>query len=252
MPKRPERILILAGTAEARKLAEMLLAGGFDVISSLAGVTQNPVLPPGEVRQGGFGGSAGLVDFIRRGKIDFIVDASHPFAAQISRNAGEATLAAGIPCWRLERPAWQPGKSDLWHPVPDIAAAVETIASRATALVTIGRKEIARFAARSDIHVIARMIEASADDLPPAWHIIQARPPFSIAQEVDLMQTHHVDVLVTKNAGGTGDQKLSAARQLQLPVIMITRPPKPLVPTFETPKELLAGLLSRQQDKKTS
>ena len=226
------RILILGGTSEAREIAGVLQSD-FDVITSLAGVTSSPLLPPGKIRRGGFGGAEGLADYARREKISVIIDATHPFAAQMSRHAA----SAGVPCFRFERPAWplKPG----WISVATTLAALECLPPSARAFVTIGRKEIEPFFARADISGIARMIEPPSSAVPPHWHLILARPPFTVASERQLMADHGITHLVAKNAGGGQTQaKLVAAAESNVQVLMVARPLKAPVPTFATLQQL--------------
>lgn len=242
---RAERILILGGTREARELAAILTEEGFSVITSLAGVTGNPVLPVGETRRGGFGGATGLLRYLQSERIAAVVDATHPFAAQISAHAHEACGAARLPLIRLERPAWQPVEGDRWTRVFSAAEAAGVLASGARVLLTIGRKEVAPFLLRGDITGIARMIEPPSLALPPGWALLLQRPPFTVAAERQLIRDQAISWLVTKNAGGAETEaKLIAARELGLPVIMMERPAKPEVQAFATPKGL-AGELNR-------
>ncbi len=213
------------------RLAARLVADGHRVVTSLAGVTSNPALPPGEVRKGGFGGMEGLADYLKGERIDWLIDATHPFAAQISAHAHAAAGLAGVRLARLERPAWKAGPGDNWTSVGDVAEAVQALPAGAVALATIGRKEVTAFAGRSDITIVARMIEAPAMALPRNWRVVLARPPFSVDEERALMRGEKVTVVVTKNAGGPGTAKLQAARELRLPVVMIERPAEPEVPT---------------------
>lgn len=234
-----ERILILGGTRDARQIAAALLGDGYSVITSLAGVTENPVLPPGEVRRGGFGGVAGLAAYIGAEKISLVVDATHPFAAQMSAQAHEACLLTHVPLFRFERPAWVPGEGDRWSAVKSVDAAVNLLPSGARALVTIGRKEIGPFFARRDISGIARMIEPPPGEVPVGWEVLLERPPFTAESEAALMIRHGVTHLVTKNAGGDATEaKLVAARQLHIPVVMIARPVKPEATSFATEQAL--------------
>lgn len=232
------RILILGGTGDARDLAARLVDDGHHVISSLAGVTADPMLPAGEVRIGGFGGAEGLADYAQSEAVSLMVDATHPFARQISTNCAQAATRGGIDVVRLERPAWSPQKGDRWITALDTGDAVQKITPDATAFVTIGRKEIVQFAARGDIRVVARMIEAPAPGLPDKWKIVLGRPPFSLEDEIELMRDEKVTVLVSKNAGGPARAKLDAARTLGLPVIMIERPAKTPVKVVSTLEEI--------------
>ena len=238
-----KRILILGGTGEARMLAVHLNELGFDVISSLAGRTDNPTLPDGETRIGGFGGIEGLRDYLVEEKIDRLIDATHPFAARISTNAYEATKQADIEIVRLERPPWEAEKGDIWHHVQSLEDAVTALPKNCTALVTIGRQQLGSFLDRDDVKVIARAIDAPSITVPDHWEIILARPPFTLDDEIELFRSRNIDVLVTKNAGGNETrEKLLAARKLQKPVIIIDRLPKPSVTTYSTVDELLAAL----------
>ncbi len=240
------RILVLGGTSEARQLAAVLLSKGFEVISSLAGVTENPLLPDGQVRRGGFGGVAGLVDYLEVERIDATIDATHPFAVQISAHAHAAAGVTGIPLLRLERPQWQMQVGDVWIAVPTVSAAVAALPAGARALVTIGRKEIGGFFARSDIGGVARMIEEQIPPVPPGWSVILQRPPFSIEQEVALIMHHAITHLVTKNAGGTETEaKIAAARGLALPVVMVARPLKPSTQTYTSADEVALALVAK-------
>lgn len=235
-----KRILILGGTAEARRLAERLIDAGQDVVTSLAGVTQAPQLPKGEVRRGGFGGAAGLAAYLGAGGFRAIIDAAHPFAAQISRHAASAAKACGLPIYRLERPAWVAEEGDHWIGVANIAAAVAALPAGARAFLTIGRKEVAPFLARADLSGVMRMIEAPRDVPPPQWHLILARPPFTVAAETELMTQNRITHLVSKNSGGAETRaKLIAARETKIPVVMIARPPKPEAVTVASVDEAI-------------
>lgn len=243
---RREPILILGGTGDARRLAERLVAEGSRVVTSLAGVTAEPVLPPGEVRRGGFGGVEGLAAYLRAQGIGAVIDATHPFAMQMSIHAYTACRMCHVPLYRLERPAWKRGPGDDWTEVASAGAAAQALPAAARALVTIGRKEIRPFFAQTDVEGIARMIEPPAEPAPPGWQVLLQRPPFDVPSEIKLMQSHGITHLVTKNAGGgETEAKLSAARQLAIPVIMIARPAKPeaICAADET---TLIGLLLRE------
>lgn len=242
------KLLILGGTHDARDLAAALLAAGFDPVTSLAGVTTAPILPPGRVRVGGFGGVAGLKDYLVEERISAIADAAHPFAATMSAHAAEAAAALGLPVIRLERPSWEPEPGDNWVSAASTEDAVAALPRGARALVTIGRKEIGAFFARLDIGGVARMIEAPAIEHSSRWTILRERPPFSLSAEIELIRHHAITHLVTKNAGGDETSaKLTAARETKIPVIMIARPQKPMVdcvPTVEAAVPALRRVLS--------
>ncbi len=221
-----KRLLLLGGTREARELADCLKDDWrWSVISSLAGRTREPETPAGMVRVGGFGGVAGLSDYLRKQSIDLVVDATHPFAAGISQNACDASHRLGLPYVRLSRPPWYPKAGDRWQLARDIEHAVTLIAPGCNVFLTIGRQELSTFSERTDIRIVARMIEMPAEAVPTHVDLILARPPFSIAEETALIRDRQIEVLVTKNAGGESvEAKLIAARDLGIPVIMIERP----------------------------
>ena len=154
-----KRVLILGGTSDAITLAKELSKAGIATVTSLAGVTENPVLPEGEIRVGGFGGEEGLCDYIKAEGIAALADATHPFAAQISRHGFNAAQLAGIPYFRLERTAWTPLPADQWIDVPDMPSAIGALPQAARVLLTIGRKDVMAFVERLDLSGVARMIE---------------------------------------------------------------------------------------------
>jgi precorrin-6A/cobalt-precorrin-6A reductase len=239
MPK-ARRILILGGTAEAREIADQLVTLGHDVTTSLAGVTSKPLLPKGKVRVGGFGGAEGVARYIAQERIDTVIDATHPFAAIMSRNAHEATKGKLI---RFERPAWKTTEGGNWISVSSLQEAAAKIPSGAKIFVTTGRKELAAFLERADISGVIRTVEPPADSLPPKWQLLLDRPPHSLESELTLFKHHAFTLLITKNAGGSATRaKLDAARLLKLPVIMIQRPVKPACQTFDTVESLISAI----------
>ena len=223
------RILILGGTADARELAELLdRETDCEVITSLAGRTSKPAEQSGTVRVGGFGGADPLAGYLTENQINLLIDATHPYAAQISTNAAAASAAAGVPSFRLERPGWAPLEADNWIDVAGNQEAAAALPSGARALVTVGTGGVAPFVERLDIQVIARVIERPAEPPRPPHKIMVARPPFALEDELLLMRTEHITHLVTKNAGGKKmAPKIAAARQLKIPVVMIARPKLP-------------------------
>ena len=220
-----KRILILGGTGEARRAASALLAEGFDVVTSLAGVTTEPLKPEGDVRTGGFGGVAGLVRYINQAGICALVDASHPFAGVITRHGVEAARLCDIPYVRFERREWKPLQGERWYMADDVDQAARAVDRGARLFLTIGRKNLSAFMARKDITVVARTIEAPGFAPPRNWTFITARPPYSREGEEQLMRKFRIDTMVSKNSGGKAvSAKLAAARRLGVKVIMIERP----------------------------
>jgi precorrin-6A/cobalt-precorrin-6A reductase len=236
-------ILILGGTGEALKLAAMLSKADRPVIYSLAGVTENPVLPPCEVRRGGFGGLQGLVAYLRQAKIQVLIDATHPFAVSMSQHASAAAKELGLLLVRLEQLAWQPCENDNWMCVANMEMAVAAIPENARVLVTTGRKNISALLARSDLSGVIRSIEPLLENLPVQWRSIIDRPPFTKEYEMEIMRRHDISHLLSKNAGGTATAaKLAAARDFGIAVVMINRPAKPECPTFASTADILAAL----------
>jgi precorrin-6A/cobalt-precorrin-6A reductase len=239
------RVLILGGTGDARRLASLATAAGFDVTSSLAGRTAHPTLPEGASRSGGFGGPEGLARYLRDGRFDCLVDATHPFADQISRNAAHAAALAGVPRVLLDRPGWEAVPGDRWIRVwsaEDAASKLTGLASRV--FLTIGRQELAAFAHLQGIWFLYRMIDAPAAGEPrlPGLLLLD-RGPFSEDDERALMEQHRIEAVVTRDSGGEETYpKIAAARALGLPVVTIGRPPIPPGEVVQTPAEALAWL----------
>src|SRR5512134_1976013 len=218
-----KRVLILGGTQEGYALADQLAdVAGLEIISSLAGRTLSPRKPKGQMRSGGFGGAEGLARYLRDEKIAYLVNATHPFADQISANAVAAAGATGVPLLRLLRPAWQAHAEDRWVMARDMAEAAELCRREGGRIfLTTGSGDLKAFAEIRNAHFVVRVVDVP--DIMPLhdYATITARGPFSLADEMALMTAHHVNLLVTKNSGGGATYaKLEAARKLGLPVIM--------------------------------
>ena len=237
------QVLVLGGTAEARRLAEALVAAGVDVLSSLAGRTADPLLPPGEVRIGGFGGAEGLAEWLRAHPVRAVVDATHPFAATMTAHAVEAAAATGTPYLRLQRPGWRSQPGDDWRWVGSLEEAAEAVAGFAHVFVTTGRTGLGAFAGLNR-EVLVRSVDPPEQPLPPRTTVVLERGPFTVDDELALMREHAVDVVVTKDSGShLTEAKLTAARQLGVPVVVVRRPPLPAgLPVVETVEQALAWL----------
>ncbi|WP_369185898.1 cobalt-precorrin-6A reductase [Streptomyces sp. Y1] len=223
-------LLILGGTTEGRALAAALAdRPGPRVTSSLAGRVAQPRLPAGQVRIGGFGGPDGLAAWLRAERVDAVVDATHPFAAGISRNAALAAAATGVPLLVLRRPGFTAAPGDRWHPVPSLAAAAELLPTLGRRVfLTTGRQGIAAFAHLDGLQFLARSVDPPEPPMPAALEVLLDRGPFTLDGERALLREHRVDVLVTKDSGGAATApKLTAARELALPVVVVERPPVP-------------------------
>ncbi len=225
------KLLILGGTSDAVALAHALIrhfGERLTVISSLAGVTYSPVEVPGIVRRGGFGGVEGLIDYLRSEAISMMVDASHPFAANISRHGQEASEKLGLPRLSMVRPGWERLAGERRFMVPDMEAAAARLTKIGAQriLVTTGAKDLAMLASVPKAWFLIRVIEPLAEPLPiPSYALIFARGPFTIAGERKIMAEHGIDTLLTKDSGGKATYgKIVAARDLGIPVVMLSRP----------------------------
>ncbi|MBT2231403.1 cobalt-precorrin-6A reductase [Nonomuraea sp. NEAU-A123] len=239
------RVLILGGTAEARALAAELAADpGVRVVSSLAGRVTNPRLPVGEVREGGFGGPEGLAAWLVAEGVDVVVDATHPFAARMTASAAVASASTGVPLLVLRRPGWQEGPGDAWQRVGSLGAAAALLTesvARTTGLsatgaltgavrvfLTTGRRSLPIFSGLAGVWLLARSVDPPELPVPANVHVLLDRGPYTVEGELALIREHRLDVLVTKDSGGQlTTAKLTAARRLGLPVIMVNRPPLP-------------------------
>lgn len=243
----PARVLVLAGTAEASALVGRLVTAeaAYDVTASLAGHTRSPAELACPVRTGGFGGIAGLVQALRLGGFAALVDATHPFAAVMPHHAAAAAGELGLPRVRLLRPPWAPAPEDRWIDVDDLTAAAQVLRDLGArrVLLTTGRLELAPFAVVDGAHLLVRTIEPP-DPLPlPSATVVLDRGPYTVTGEVALLREHAVDALVTKNSGGDATvAKLTAARALGVPVVMVGRPPQPPGPLVTTVDEAEAWL----------
>jgi precorrin-6A/cobalt-precorrin-6A reductase len=219
-------VLLLGGTSEARALAEALARKAeLRVISSLAGRVSNPSMPVGEVRMGGFGGPERMAGWVRAEGVGAVVDATHPFAERISAHAVDACALAGVPLLRLERPGWSRRDGDEWHDAGSLGEAAAMLSELGTRVfLTTGRQGLAEFAAL-DLWFLIRCVDPPGGTLPARCEVLLARGPYEREAERALMRGHGIDVLVTKNSGGPlTEGKLDAARDLGIPVVMVSRP----------------------------
>ncbi len=212
---------------EASALARALADRGIAATLSYAGRVGRPKAQPVSIRVGGFGGVEGLICYLRDHHITHLVDATHPFAAAMSAHAVAAAARTGIAHIALTRPAWVPVAGDRWRHVANVDAAIAALAGPAQrVMLALGRMHVNAFAPQPQHHYLLRFVDApESPPTLPDHHIIVNRGPFSIEDDMRLMQDHRIDLIVCKNAGGTGaEAKLIAARRLDLPVIMIDRP----------------------------
>jgi precorrin-6A/cobalt-precorrin-6A reductase len=245
-----KKLLILGGTGDAAKLAAKAIEiPGLQVISSLAGRTQQPTALAGAVRIGGFGGEGGLIEYLRSEQIDIVIDATHPFAAQISWHGFRAAEACGLPWLRFNRPGWQQVAGDRWLPVASHQAAAALLPGLAQRVfLTIGRQELGNYAHLRDIWFLMRSIDQPVDVVMPPGEVILAKGPFNIAAEKALLIKYGIEAIVSKNSGGDATYgKIAAARELGLAVVNIERPVEPvgdLVTTLDAADRWLRQVLT--------
>lgn len=215
------RILLLGGVTEALAIARTL---GPPHIYSLAGVGRVPTDLTCQVRVGGYGGADGLAQFVRAEGISLILDATHPYAAQISHNAAQAARACGVPCWALRRPAWQPQAGDDWREVGDWTQLAEALKPFKRPLFTLGREPLQHL----DEIPAHQFWTLRALEVYPGnerCEVIGARGPFLLEDERKLFARQQIDVLISKNSGSTATEpKLEVARELGVPVLVLRRP----------------------------
>lgn len=220
------RILLLGGVTEALAIARLL---GPEHVYSLAGIGRIPQDLACQVRVGGYGGADGLADYLQRERIALLIDATHPYAAQISANAAQAAKAAGIPCWALRRPAWQPQPGDDWREVEGWDELIDALAPFKRPLFTLGREPLQNL---EDIppHQFWTLRALEACPGNDRCEVIGARGPFHLEDERALFERRQIDVLVSKNSGSAATEpKLEVARERGVPVLVLKRPELPEV-----------------------
>lgn len=241
------RVLILGGTTEASTLVKGL-DPRIDATLSLAGRTSAPKREPVRTRIGGFGGPEGLAVWIAENRIEAVIDATHPFAARIGRNAALACERTGVALLAIRRPAWERRPGDRWTEVETmVEAALALGETPRRVFLTIGRLEVGAFATAPQHDYVVRAIEPIGDALPvPRLTEIAARGPFDEAAEAAFLAERRIEILVTKNSGGPATYgKIAAARALGLPVVIVRRPQKPDVDSVPDAEGALAWLRDR-------
>lgn len=243
---RPLRVLLLGGTTEASAVAHKMADDPvFAGTLSLAGRTTNPATSPIPVRIGGFGGTDGLAQYLAVNRIDVVIDATHPFAAQISANAIAACTETGVPLLAILRPPWTPVEGDDWTSFESVERAISAIGVAPGIVFSgLGRLSLAALGTAPQHHYVVRVIDPPEAPLAlPNVTVIAARGPFHTEDEIELFQKHGIELVLSKNSGGDAAYgKIAAARRLGLKVFMIDRPPIPKRATVGSSDEAMAWL----------
>ncbi len=246
------KILIFGGTKEAIEIANILGGGNHEIIFSLKGVTKNPKLPlSSKVRFGGFGGVEGLKNYLLANYVDLVIDATHPFAREISNNLVDGCDLAGVELVRFVRPAWQGGKEGKgdkegredkrdkegkrgeekakqkikWREFNNIEKAINSLPFKARVFLTTGHKNLELVQKRADCFFLIRTIEPPKINLPDNCQIIIARPPFELKQEISLLKKNNISHLLAKNSGAKQiEAKINAAIEQHIDIYIISRP----------------------------
>jgi precorrin-6A/cobalt-precorrin-6A reductase len=240
-------LLLLAGTGEARVIAQHLAERSHPAIASIAGATRTPAPLALPTRTGGFGGREGFSCFLEENGIYSILDATHPFAHRISTRTSEMAAEHGVPYAQFLRAPWHPQTGDRWTALETEADAADHIDPGATVFLATGRQTLDHFANLSNCRLICRQIDPPERPFPfPNGEFLVGRPPFSVEDEMKLFQRLGIDWLIVKNAGGAASRtKLDAARHLGIPVAMIKRPPRLPVQTFDRVERAVEWALSQ-------
>jgi precorrin-6A/cobalt-precorrin-6A reductase len=243
------RVLVLGGTMESRELAGRLAArSNIDVVLSLAGRTREPIGYPVPLRIGGFGGVRGLIDYINERQVDLMIDATHPFAEQMSRHAALAAAETNVPFFALSRPAWKKIDGDRWTDASSVADAVERLGKKTRRVfVALGRQEVGALTAAPHHSYVVRSVDPVDPplDLPDISYICQ-RGPFQLAAERKLISGEKIEVVLAKNSGGDATYpKIAAARELGIEVVLVKRPKRGSVETVENALDAVS--LARQR-----
>jgi len=239
-----QRVLLLGGTTEASHLAQALARARVPAVFSYAGRTDAPVAQPLPTRVGGFGGVTGLREYLLAEHITHVIDATHPFAAQMSHHTVQACGDLNLPLLALERPPWQAQSGDRWQHVPDMAAAVAALPGHpARVFLAIGRQHVQAFLDVAYHWYLLRQVDPGVELSAERGTVVIDRGPFTLENDLALLRQHRISHVVAKNAGGVGAAaKLAAARALGCPVILIDRPALPHRLTVGTVQQALQWL----------
>ena len=219
------KILIIGGTSESNKLEDSL-SDTFIPILSLQGNTEKPRLGNYANRIGGFGGIEGLKSYLLGESIDAVVDASHPYSRQISKNVLAATQELNIKLYQLHRPAWKKVPSDSWFEVSSFGEAsfmANNLPRDSRIFLTIGKKNLEIFE-KSNNWMMFRTIDKYQKFISKGKKYLVGRGPFRLVSELINMRNNKITHLITRNSGSRETYaKIQACRILNIPIIMVGR-----------------------------
>lgn len=229
-------MLLLGGTSEAGKIAAALEKRGIAVVVSTATGLVSSVRESRLVKvRTGMLNESGLSALIRECGAKAVVDATHPYAVEISRNAAAAAQREGVPLLRFLRAAAVEAQAAEEAAGDHEEAARRAMRSGRPVLLTIGTRHLTpyvREAARTGVRLVARVLptEESLQACDRAGlsrdQIVPGQGPFSVEQTVGVIRHHGIGVLVTKDGGAEGGvpEKLEAARLEGCEVVVVARP----------------------------
>ena len=219
-------VLVIGGTAEANTLCGALRDHGIPFLLSRAGALRETPQTPHPSRVGGFGGAGGLARFLQVNAFSHLVLASHPYAERIAANAVQAATESGTPILAIRRSPWLPGECARWYEHDSLENIAGALVSGSRVFLSIGKKGLQAFEARPDIWFLWRVMEPASPSLPGVE--IVGGPSASVEEELELLHTHRIDCLVSKNSGGSmGYAKIVAAERLGK-TVHILRHPRPV------------------------
>jgi len=230
------RILVLAGTIDARNVIEELTKAEVCITATVTTGLGKSFLnryKNVDVREGKLT-LEGMIDLMNEIKAVCLVDASHPFAKDASLNAIEACKRLSVPYLRYERPETANCDENVIR-VKDFKEAAERLeAFKGNIFLAIGSNKLEFFTRILDykrrmfVRVLpdSKVLEKCESLGFDAGSIIALKGPFSIEMNTEMLKYCKASVMVTKDSGSSGgnEEKISAARMLNIPVIMIERP----------------------------
>lgn len=248
----PKMILFLAGTSDAKELALLLYKEGYELIASV--VTENAA---NELKQVQIPVRVGRMNeemferYVIEQRIEVMIDASHPFAEELSRTAMKVAKKVSIPYIRYERES-KSYEHRLVTYVNHYEEAAELAAQKKGVIfLTTGSKTLQIFTEQllnlPNTRLIARMLPRK-DNMEkcealglPQKNIVAIQGPFTKEFNKALFKQYGVTLMITKESGKEGavDEKLEAALELNIETIMIKRPKMKYETMFHTFEDVL-------------